>query len=137
MKEQSLIQKLEWFSVTSHVPERGYKGLLSEALHEINRLVGLQAPVTCMHCKRTIDRADDWYRCTDCDGHYHKSCIAQHAKDWLPSHPARVTPAFCHTCNLSLTECKCPKGETPEFCAGCGFAHLSEYPDCVWIKDLG
>lgn len=87
MTEQTLVQKLEYFGCTRNEPPNGYRGLLMEALGEINRLRGLQAPVKCLHCKREIERADDWYRCTDCSGHYHQGCIALHARDWRPSHP--------------------------------------------------
>jgi tRNA(Ile2) C34 agmatinyltransferase TiaS len=90
MGEQTLRQKLEWFGVTLNEPEngsRGYRSLLMQAVAEIDRLNGLQAPVTCFHCKREIERAGDWYRCADCGGHYHKGCIAAHARDWKPSHP--------------------------------------------------
>lgn len=87
--ERPLRSRLEWHSVTLNEPAqgvRGYRSLLGEALQEINRLMSLQAPVTCAHCHNEIARSGDWYRCTDCDGHYHKHCIAAHARDWRPSH---------------------------------------------------
>lgn len=87
--DRPLRSRLEWYSVTLNEPPagvRGYRDLLGEALQEINRIMSLQAPVSCAHCRREIERAGDWYRCTDCDGHYHKGCIAAHARDWRPSH---------------------------------------------------
>jgi hypothetical protein len=84
-----LLNRLEWHACTLNEPAggvAGYRGLLSEALGEIHRLSGLQAPVHCGHCNREIDRADDWFRCTDCRGHYHEVCIKLHARDWRPSH---------------------------------------------------
>lgn len=86
MSEQTLRQKLEYYGVTLNEPEGGYRPLLMSALHEINRLMGLQAPVLCLHCRKPIERADDWFRCTDCRGHYHEGCIKLHARDWRPSH---------------------------------------------------
>lgn len=86
-----LKQDLEYYAATMNVPDDGYKPLLWRALHQINRLQGLQAPVNCFHCKREIERAGDWYRCTDCDGYYHKGCMTLHARDWRPSHPSPVT----------------------------------------------
>ena len=85
-----LKQHLEYYATTRNVPEDGYKSLLYGALHQINRLEGLQRPVKCLHCKKEIERADDWYRCTDCDGHYHKGCIVLHARDWRPSHASQL-----------------------------------------------
>ena len=84
---QTIAQKLEYYGSTVSEPPKGYKGLLLEALHEINRLMALQAPVRCFHCKLEIQRVDEWYRCTDCSGHYHIGCMQAHAKDWRPSHP--------------------------------------------------
>lgn len=96
MTEPTLLQSLQYFGTTLNVPEgntptQGYRSLLLRAAAEINRLMGLQAPVICLHCKRLIERADEWYRCTDCGGHYHKDCIAFHARDWKPSHPTART----------------------------------------------
>jgi tRNA(Ile2) C34 agmatinyltransferase TiaS len=88
MSEHTLVQKLEYYGWKKPVDALVYKGLLLEALHEINRLSSLQAPVKCSHCKREIERAGDWYRCTDCDGYYHKGCMPLHARDWTPLHPS-------------------------------------------------
>jgi tRNA(Ile2) C34 agmatinyltransferase TiaS len=87
--DRPLRNRLEWYGVTLNEPPngtRGYRNLLMEALHEINRLMSLQAPVECYHCKKEIKREGDWYRCTDCGGHYHKGCITLHARDWRPIH---------------------------------------------------
>ena len=83
----SLLNELRFYGTTLNVPEGGYRSLLLGAAQEIDRLQALQAPVTCLHCKQQIDRAGDWYRCADCDGHYHKGCLTAHARDWRPSHP--------------------------------------------------
>lgn len=92
--DRPLRSRLEWYANTMHQPPdgmgqpgaQGYKNLLHEALAELRRLDALALPVTCLHCKKEIDRADDWFRCTDCRGHYHEGCIKAHAKDWRPSH---------------------------------------------------
>lgn len=81
--------ELEFHGVSLTEPEdgkEGYRRLCRLGAIEIDRLRGLQAPVTCFHCKKEIERAGDWYRCTDCGGHYHKDCIAAHARNWRPSH---------------------------------------------------
>jgi hypothetical protein len=35
---------------------------------------------------------------------------------------------------LSMTPKATPM---PSECGGCGFAHAPDYPDCVWLKDVG
>lgn len=102
MAEQTLKQKLEYFGVTLNEPDGGYRSMLLSACAEINRLEGLQLPVTCQHCKMVIERADDWYRCADCGGHYHKGCIAMHARDWKPSHSAEGEPGDINAARLDV-----------------------------------
>ena len=97
MNEQTLLQKLIFHSVSLIEPEggvTGYRRLCGAAAAEIQRLEDLRRPVICSHCSKPIERSADWYRCADCEGHYHKYCLTAHARDWRPSHPVGVEDAL-------------------------------------------
>lgn len=85
---------------------------MSESLPSKNQL----PVVDCFHCKKPIDGRV--YRCTECDGPYHKGCMEPHAQGWRAIHPLpntlrRRTPygqrIHCY--------CQCDDGD-PRYCHG-------------------
>jgi hypothetical protein len=56
---------------------------------------------------------------------------------WLYKRPDN--PPLCPECKQWTSSHKATCSHPPEkpICSGCGFAHAEDYPDCVWLKDIG
>lgn len=120
---QTLLEEARYYSVTTHYPQEA-RSLLARLAAHIDALESMASPVTCFNCKRTIARADDWYRCFDCSMSLCRDCTQQHFGSAYSAHH-KTMESYEHAL----------KGEAAAYARGCADGARAERERCARIAE--